>query len=670
VQRTNRKRKTFLHEVKEKSPEAKRDSIKEIAGSRSICVSYPIETTEGKVRVVTNAPKVVEMIYKEKNKDKNMSAETTAKGLVMQMIMDERIDSTSGLIQPECEETDWIMNITAEQLFYDDLSGEALDGQLVKLARAEEMTEFDKHTVYTKVPLKECWDVTGKAPIGVRWVDVNKGDKVHPEIRSRLVAKEINSHKRDDLFAATPPIECKKMLFSMAATEGIGYRRGQKLKGMTIDFIDVRRAYFHAESRRTVYVRSPPRGLRAWSVRKIKSMYGTRDAAQNWEVAYNPFMENTGFRAGKASPCLFYHPQRRIRVVVYGDDFTVLGEEAQLNWFTTKINEKFETKHRARFGPEAKDGKSVRILNRVVTWTEKGVDYEPDQRHTDVILQQLGLSSKSKALSSPMLKPSDIKEEDGDETELQRDQATLHRAITARGLYLAQDRSDIQFAVKELSRQMSQPTKRYWKALVRLGRYLIGKPRVVLDYQGPIDKVGVWGDTDFAGCKRTRRSTTGGAAQLGKHTIKTWSVTQAVVAQSSGEAEYYGLVKDSSTATGIKNMMADLGVDLGLEVKTDASSAKGIASRKGIGKVRHIEVCQLWLQDKVRLGEIVITKVGGKDNAADALSNPLAADEIAKHQKTLDQTNEEGRHELCPEPTDVRQDNKDWEAIEDDGGEG
>ena len=173
-------------------------------------MSYPIETTEGKVRVVTNAPKVVEMIYKEKNKDKNMSAETTAKGLVMQMIMDERIDSTSGLIQPECEEKDWIMNITAEQLFYDDLSGEALDGQLVKLARAEEMTEFDKHTVYTKVPLKECWDVTGKAPIGVRWVDVNKGDKVHPEIRSRLVAKEINRHRRDDLFAATPPIECKK----------------------------------------------------------------------------------------------------------------------------------------------------------------------------------------------------------------------------------------------------------------------------------------------------------------------------------------------------------------------------------------------------------------------------------------------------------------------------
>ena len=45
------------------------------------------------------------------------------------------------------------------------------------------------------------WDETGKAPIGVRWVDINKGDKVHPEYRSRLVAKEINKGKRDALFA-------------------------------------------------------------------------------------------------------------------------------------------------------------------------------------------------------------------------------------------------------------------------------------------------------------------------------------------------------------------------------------------------------------------------------------------------------------------------------------
>ena len=75
------------------------------------------------------------------------------------------------------------------------------------------MEEFKKKKVYKKVAVQKCWDETGKGPIGVRWVDINKGDKVNPEYRSRLVAKGIKLYKTLDLFAATPPLEAKKMLF-------------------------------------------------------------------------------------------------------------------------------------------------------------------------------------------------------------------------------------------------------------------------------------------------------------------------------------------------------------------------------------------------------------------------------------------------------------------------
>ena len=109
---------------------------------------------------------------------------------------------------------------------WDDTTGEELDHKMVRAARDEEMVEVRKHHLYSKVPLKECWERTGKDPIGVRWVDVNKGDNVHPEYRSRLVAKEIKANKREDLFAATPPLEAQKILLSMAVTEGIGYQPG------------------------------------------------------------------------------------------------------------------------------------------------------------------------------------------------------------------------------------------------------------------------------------------------------------------------------------------------------------------------------------------------------------------------------------------------------------
>ncbi len=65
---------------------------------------------------------------------------------------------------------------------WDDLSGKKRDAGLVEMARKQELEEFSKHGFDEKVPIKECWERAGKRPIGVRWVDVNGGDEVHPEI--------------------------------------------------------------------------------------------------------------------------------------------------------------------------------------------------------------------------------------------------------------------------------------------------------------------------------------------------------------------------------------------------------------------------------------------------------------------------------------------------------
>ena len=61
--------------------------------------------------------------------------------------------------------------------------------------------------------------------------------------------------------------------------------------------------------------------------------------------------------------------------------------------------------------------------------------------------------------------------------------------------------------------------------------------------QGRVKGINTQVDTDHAGCLRTRKSTSGGVLKLGSHVIRTWSHTQSVIALSSGEAEYYGMVK-------------------------------------------------------------------------------------------------------------------------------
>ena len=136
---------------------------------------------------------------------------------------------------------------------------------------------------------------------------------------------------------------------------------------------------------------------------------------------------------------------------------------------------------------------------------------------------------------------------------------------------------------------------------------------------------------------------------LGSHMIKSWATTQGVIALSSGEAEYYGIVKGTSVALGLRNMLDDLGMKVRIRVKTDASAAKGIASRRGAGKVRHIEVSQLWVQDKVAAGEVVLQKVGTHDNIADALTKNVGAEVLSKHMQLTQQQVETGRHEIMPE---------------------
>ena len=108
-----------------------------------------------------------------------------------------------------------------------------------------------------------------------------------------------------------------------------------------------------------------------------------------------------GFEPGMASTCIFKHPERGISVVIHGDDFTALGKYKDLDWYRGKIQDCMQTKVKGRIGPGDHDLKTMRVLNRIVEWTPKGITYEADQRHAEIISQELGLKEKSKRGSDP-----------------------------------------------------------------------------------------------------------------------------------------------------------------------------------------------------------------------------------------------------------------------------
>ena len=69
-----------------------------------------------------------------------------------------------------------------------------------------------------------------------------------------------------------------------------------------------------------------------------------------------------------------------------------------------------------------------------------------------------------------------------------------------------------------------------------------------------------------------------------------WASTQAIIALSSGEAEYYALLKGVSAAFGLRSLMNDMAVYPEVVAKTDSSAAKSFVSRSGLGKMPHLEI--------------------------------------------------------------------------------
>ena len=213
------------------------------------------------------------------------------------------------------------------------------------------------------------------------------------------------------------------------------------------------------------------------------------------------------------------------------------------------------------------------------------------------------------------------------------------------------DRADCQYATKELARTMANPTRADAEKGKRIARYLLGRPRAALHYkwQDETAELKIYSDSDWAGCVKTRKSTSGGVIMWGSHALKTYSRQQRTIALSSAEAELYALVAASAEGLGLCAYGRDLGIELKPRVYTDASAALGIAQRRGIGKLRHVQTQSLWVQQAHATKQIAFEKVPGADNPSDMMTKHVPSELLEKHMKCMNLYIEEGRAVGAPQ---------------------
>ena len=134
-----------------------------------------------------------------------------------------------------------------------------------------------------------------------------------------------------------------------------------------MQFLDVSRAHFHALATRLMFIKLPPGDEAPGMVgRLLRSLYGTRDAAANWEAEWLRIFRDIKYSAGLFNPCVLFQPERKLITFVYGDDFVTVGEERHVQWLKDELAKSLIIKELARLGTGSSDDKMVVCLNRLL----------------------------------------------------------------------------------------------------------------------------------------------------------------------------------------------------------------------------------------------------------------------------------------------------------------
>ena len=202
-------------------------------------------------------------------------------------------------------------------------------------------------------------------------------------------------------------------------------------------------------------------------------------------------------------------------------------------------------------------------------------------------------------------------------------------------MYFVQDREDTQMEVGQLATVLEAPLKSDLAALKRVARYLKGTRDHVVElrkaehYEDGIVKLNVYTDSDWADDVTTRRSRSSSHVEAdGVHMFGN-SSRQSIVAKSSCEAEWYGASKGISDAMGLRTLFTWLGYTVHMYWLCDSSSARALSKKLGIGRIKHLDIHTLWLQELVARGVLEPTVVSTEQNKADLGTKHLGAPRLA-----------------------------------------
>ena len=376
-----------------------------------------------------------------------------------------------------------------------------------------------------------------------------------------------------------------------------------------------------------------------WKLRK--ALYGLKTSPKLWQQHLSDKLQELGLRKNKADPCIFMGD--KLLVMTYVDDLLIVGEKLEQEAFLAKLSAQFPLKHQTKLDAQT----PLTFLGKLVEYNqqEHSISLHLPTAYYQKLFKLYGMEqAKPAATTGDKLGQSDDPNDPANKA-LDPERHKLYRTAVGKLLWATPVRPDISFAVKELSRSLQSPTLQDEKQLKHVLRYLRGSlqyttclqpPRKRVVEQASTIEIQAFADSDWAGCAKTRRSTSGASLCLWGVTIATSSRTQATQALSSAEAELYAMGMAIQDALHLQSLLQELKLTqlakpFELTVYTDSSSGKALASKLGLTrKSKHVQLRFLFMQDLVATGQLKLSRVPSEKNPADILTKYLQASTLHK----------------------------------------
>ncbi|KAJ9544070.1 hypothetical protein OSB04_023777 [Centaurea solstitialis] len=339
-------------------------------------------------------------------------------------------------------------------------------------------------------------------------------------------------------------------------------------------------------------------------------------ATQFWAEAetLSTFLLSKGFVRGKIDSTLFLkkYPKHILLVQIYVDDI-IFGST------NPKLCEKFELLMKSEYKMSMM-GELTFFLGLQIKQSEKGI-FINQGKYVHEMLKKFDLTSCT-PMKTPMAPPLSLdKDSKGKPVDV-----TLYRGMIGSLLYLTASRPDIMYSTCLCARYQAEPKESHLTAVKRIFRYLKGTPNLGLWYSKDSGfDLTAYSDSDFAGCKIDRKSTTGGCHLLGGKLVSWTSKKQNSVSTSTAEAEYVAAGICCAQVLWLRNQLQDYDIQLSkIPIYCDNTSAIAIANNPVLhSKTKHIEVRYHFIRDHVMNGDIELHFVPTEYQLADLFTKPL-----------------------------------------------